>query len=43
MLKRIKSLLTYMPRVLDFREYTLKGKHSFTLKVKKGKGFVKAT
>lgn len=25
-----------------FREYTLKGKHSFTLKKKKGKGFVKA-
>jgi hypothetical protein len=26
----------------DFREYTLKGKHSFTLKKKIGKGFVKA-
>jgi len=26
----------------DFREYTKAGKHSFTLKLKKGKGFVKA-
>jgi hypothetical protein len=26
----------------DFREYTLGGKHSFTLKHKKGKGYVKA-
>jgi len=25
-----------------FREYTKAGKHSFTLKLKKGKGFVKA-
>ncbi len=29
----------------DFREYNLRGKHSFTLKYKKGedKGYVKAT
>jgi len=26
----------------DFREYTRKGKHSFALKLKKGKGFVRA-
>jgi len=26
----------------DFREYTKAGKHSFTLKLKKGKGYVKA-
>jgi transposase-like protein len=26
----------------DFREYSQAGKHSFTLKPKKGKGFVKA-
>jgi len=26
----------------DFREYTKAGKHSFTLKLKKGKGFIKA-
>jgi len=26
----------------DFREYSRAGKHSFTLKLKKGKGFVKA-
>lgn len=26
----------------DFREYTREGKHSFTLKLKKGKGFIKA-
>jgi len=26
----------------DFREYTKAGKHSFTLKLKKGKGFLKA-
>jgi len=26
----------------DFREYTKAGKHSFALKLKKGKGFVKA-
>lgn len=26
----------------DFREYTMKGKRSFMLKKKKGKGFVKA-
>ena len=25
----------------DFREYTKAGKHSFMLKVKKGKGFIK--
>ena len=25
-----------------FREYHLKGKHSFTLKISEGKGFVKA-
>jgi hypothetical protein len=25
-----------------FREYTKNGKYSFTLKVKKGKGFIKA-
>ena len=26
----------------DFREYTQAGKHSFTLKLKKGKGFIRA-
>jgi len=26
----------------DFREYTKAGKHSFTLKLKKGKGYIKA-
>jgi len=26
----------------DFREYTKEGKHSFTLKLKKGKGYIKA-
>jgi hydrogenase maturation factor HypF (carbamoyltransferase family) len=26
----------------DFREYAQAGKHSFTLKLKKGKGFIKA-
>jgi hypothetical protein len=26
----------------DFREYTKAGKHSFTLKLQKGKGFIKA-
>jgi hypothetical protein len=26
----------------DFREYTREGKHSFTLKLKKGKGFIEA-
>jgi len=26
----------------DFREYQKDGKHSFTLKLKKGKGFIKA-
>lgn len=26
----------------DFREYTKEGKHSFTLKLEKGKGFIKA-
>jgi hypothetical protein len=26
----------------DFREYTKAGKHSFTLQLKKGKGYVKA-
>jgi len=26
----------------DFREYTREGKHGFTLKLKKGKGFIKA-
>jgi lysyl-tRNA synthetase class I len=26
----------------EFREYVQEGKHSFTLKLKKGKGFVKA-
>ncbi len=26
----------------DFRQYSLKGKHSFTLKKEDGKGFVKA-
>ena len=26
----------------DFREYTTAGKHSFTLKLKKGKGYIKA-
>jgi hypothetical protein len=26
----------------DFREYTKAGKHAFTLKLNKGKGFIKA-
>ena len=26
----------------NFREYTISGKHSFMLKVKKGKGYIKA-